>query len=78
MKNFDQRHLAFGSPKLRLVTSIAGCARRYVINHDVIDKESNIAREGQLLFLRTIENSLIIHLLLKISVLLRSRLKDRT
>ena len=41
-KNFDQRHLAFGSPKLRLVTSVAECARRYST-----DKENNTVRERE-------------------------------
>ena len=42
----NQRHLAFGSRKLRLVTSITEYARRYTYTRDVIDKERNIVREG--------------------------------
>ena len=55
----NQRHLAFGSPKLRLVTSIAERARRYANSRDVTDKESNIARKGRRAFPATLYGKFI-------------------
>ena len=42
----DQRHLAFGSSKLRLVTSVAECAKRYSWRHGG-KRDRNIVRQGQ-------------------------------